>query len=403
MTHSPLAWAAVAAAAIGQAALWVALDNRVSALGWPRWAVKSANGLLRVAMLLAGAASGWLVLSSPPGEAPSVAAWHVAAAAAIAVVIVPWRLVRPALARETTRLTRLGARRVDVRRQTGIDLAGSLADRFLLALPGNQCLAIDVEERQLNLPRLHPALDGLAIAHLSDLHFSGKIRRAYFEEAVRLVEGMDADLIAVTGDLVDRAECLDWVPGVLGRLRARLGVYYVLGNHDRRVNVGRLRRILAQSGLKALAGRWARVEWNGAAILLAGNERPWFAQASDPANAPTHHNDPRPLSILLAHTPDQLGWARRHGFDLMLAGHTHGGQIRLPLVGPIVAPSFYGVRHAAGTFYEPPTLMHVSRGLSGLDLLRFNCPPEITRLVLVGAEIGSRSSNEPARLAMGLP
>jgi predicted MPP superfamily phosphohydrolase len=88
------------------------------------------------------------------------------------------------------------------------------------------------------------------------------------------------------------------------------------------------------------------------------------------------------VRILLAHSPDQLSWARRNDIDLMLAGHTHGGQIRFPLIGPILAPSRYGVRYAAGTFYLPPVVMHVSRGISGLQPLRFNCPPELTKLVL---------------------
>ena len=65
------------------------------------------------------------------------------------------------------------------------------------------------------------------------------------------------------------------------------------------------------------------------------------------------------------------------------AGHTHGGQIRLPIVGPIVAPSRYGVKYASGLFHEPPTLMHVSRGVCGVHPLRFNCPPELALLTLV--------------------
>jgi hypothetical protein len=90
----------------------------------------------------------------------------------------------------------------------------------------------------------------------------------------------------------------------------------------------------------------------------------------------------RPFRIAVAHSPDQFGWARYYDFDLMLAGHTHGGQIRFPLIGPVFSPSHHGVRYAAGTFYQPPTLMHVSRGLSGTRPLRFNCPPELARLNL---------------------
>ena len=86
--------------------------------------------------------------------------------------------------------------------------------------------------------------------------------------------------------------------------------------------------------------------------------------------------------ILLSHSPDQLPFAQAHSCDLMLAGHTHGGQIRLPWLGALISPSWYGWRYAGGTYHVPPTLMHVSRGLSGKQPIRLNCPPEIALLVL---------------------
>lgn len=89
-----------------------------------------------------------------------------------------------------------------------------------------------------------------------------------------------------------------------------------------------------------------------------------------------------PFRILLSHTPDNLSWAKSHHFDLMLAGHTHGGQIRLPWLGAIIAPSFHGSRYASGLYFEPPTLMHVSRGLAGIHPIRLNCPPELALLIL---------------------
>ena len=92
---------------------------------------------------------------------------------------------------------------------------------------------------------------------------------------------------------------------------------------------------------------------------------------------------PYPFRILLSHSPDQLPWAQASGFDLMLAGHNHGGQIRLPYFGALIAPSWYGCRYAGGLYCEPPTLLHVSRGLCGIHPIRLNCPPELALLTLI--------------------
>ncbi|MCA9045221.1 MAG: metallophosphoesterase, partial [Planctomycetaceae bacterium] len=86
--------------------------------------------------------------------------------------------------------------------------------------------------------------------------------------------------------------------------------------------------------------------------------------------------------LLMSHTPDNFDFARQQSVDLMLAGHTHGGQVQLPLIGPVYSPSKYGCKYSSGTFFEAPTLMHVSRGLAGIHPLRWRCPPEITRLTL---------------------
>jgi hypothetical protein len=77
----------------------------------------------------------------------------------------------------------------------------------------------------------------------------------------------------------------------------------------------------------------------------------------------------------------------------MLAGHTHGGQIRLPVIGPMVSPSRFGVRYASGVFHEAPTLMHVSRGISGLDPIRINCLPEVTKIILRPAVVDEESAH----------
>ncbi len=148
------------------------------------------------------------------------------------------------------------------------------------------------------------------------------------------------------------------------------------------VDGDRLRGVLRDQGLVDLGGRWIEVEVRGRPIVLAGNELPWLAPAADMTRCPKRDADGGPLRIVLSHSPDQISWAQAQDADLLLAGHTHGGQIRLPLIGPILAPSRVGVKYASGVFYAAPTIMHVTRGVSGELPIRLNCPPEMAHLIL---------------------
>ena len=112
-----------------------------------------------------------------------------------------------------------------------------------------------------------------------------------------------------------------------------------------------MRRVLDECGLVYLGGRWKVVEVRGQPVLLAGNELPWFKPAADLSTCPPRSEVP--FRLLLAHSPDQLAWARQGDGDLMLAGHTHGGQIRLPLIGPVFAPSRDGVQYCLGSVSRP--------------------------------------------------
>src|SRR5262249_39095578 len=127
--------------------------------------------------------------------------------------------------------------------------------------------------------------------------------------------------------------------------------------------------------------------------LLTGNELPWIRPEGEGNGQSIQNDESCSLRILLSHAPDQINWARRRRYDLMLAGHTHGGQIRFPLFGAVLAPSIYGTKYACGLFYKAPTLMHVSRGISGLTPVRYNCRPEMTLLRLVGTRVERKSGN----------
>lgn len=254
-------------------------------------------------------------------------------------------------------------------------------------IPGNQATKLVLEHHQLQFEQLPPSLDGLKIAHLSDFHFTGQLRVEYFQELMKLVNDQEPDLIFITGDLVDEVHCLDWIDSVFGKLNSRHGIFYVRGNHDLRIkDTLDMKQRLQHAGLQHAGGTWKTLEINGVPIAIAGNEIPWFSGAEDLPIDPPSSVD---FKILLSHSPDQMEWAEPYGFDWMLAGHTHGGQIQFPIIGPIVAPSKFGVKYASGSFDLGSMMLHVSRGISGDEAIRINCPPEISIFTLTSSPMDS--------------
>ena len=258
-------------------------------------------------------------------------------------------------------------------------LVGRGPMRRLALLPGNQQYSVEINTKTFEFDRLPMEWDGLSIVHFADLHFRGAVERTYFQRVCKQAAEWRPDLYVFTGDLLDEPSLLDWLPETLGRLSAPLGQYFILGNHDWYLGADRIRQQFTKSGWTDLAGRIQSLisPATDRRILLAGDETPWMGE--HPV-IPEGHS--APFRILLSHTPDNIDWARSQQFDLMLAGHTHGGQIRLPLIGPVYSPSRYGCQFASGSFWLAPTLMHVSRGLSGREPIRYQCPPELTRIIL---------------------
>lgn len=251
----------------------------------------------------------------------------------------------------------------------------------LLTLPGNESLRLQVTHLELQFDALPPELDGLTVCHLTDWHFTGRVDRAYYDAVVDRANALQPDLVALTGDLVDHEEELPTAADVMSRLQARLGVYFILGNHDLRVGARRVRQALVERGLLDLGGRAQFIEYNGAEFALAGNEMPWLGPA--PRVPQTDGRPDRGLFRLgLAHTPDAVNWAIREKVHLLLAGHTHGGQVCVPGFGPLLTPCCSGIRHARGLYEYRPTVLYVNRGVSGQFPVRYFCPPELAQITL---------------------
>lgn len=267
-------------------------------------------------------------------------------------------------------------RRLDVAKELGFKPAGHGPYESFLKVPGNEVFRLEIATHEFAFPEVPAEWDGLTILHLTDWHFTGTIALPYFEYVTQLCREMQPDLIVFTGDLLDRAELESWIPSTLGRLSAPLGRYFILGNHDWYLGAEPIRSRMQEEGWVNLAGTSLTIEHNGKRLLLAGTEAPWMGEH------PRDLDSSADFRLLLSHTPDHIRWGSRQGFDLMLAGHNHGGQIRFPGFGPVYCPSRYGCKFASGIFERGKTLMYVSRGLSGKHPLRINCLPEITRIVL---------------------
>ncbi len=400
------AYAVVAAVIWGHFALHLAAYNRINATGLRRPTIKRIVKLFMLSCVLiplwvafthaepvAAGLRGELTLSQLATLSGGLRLYAAVCLAAVPLLGIPWLCWRPIFGLEAT----------EVQRDVEIhDLAAVIPEpltrtgkcRIAAAIPWNQIFELSVEQIELPVVGLPAELDGYRIAQLSDLHFTGDISPAMTAWAIERANRWSPDLLALTGDIIDRAECIDWLGEALGHAAARDGCYFVLGNHDTRVpDPGLIRTAMTDLGWCDLGGKCIDVSLRaaaggeqpssdadqaGIAVQILGNEHPWFAA---PRSVPRDCSAVR-FRMLLAHSPDQLGWARRHSVQLMLAGHTHGGQGRLPLAGPLLSPSWHGSRFASGDFYKPPTTMHVSRGLSGVHLLRINCRPELSLLTL---------------------
>jgi predicted MPP superfamily phosphohydrolase len=266
---------------------------------------------------------------------------------------------------------------VDISNELGFKPIGLGKRRHIARLPLNQCFQVDFSERLLKLPQIPSAWDGLKILHLSDLHFCGTPDRSFYQRVVERCLPWDADIVAITGDFVDTDQHHRWIVPLLGRLRWKAGGFAVLGNHDFWHEPILIRRRLRRTGFCVLGNGWETLEVRGERMVVIGHEGPWFGPEPDLSACPVSG-----FRLCLSHSPDQMAWARRNHVDLVLAGHVHGGQIRLPLTGSIFVPSKYSRRYDMGTFHEGPTVMHVSRGLAGEFPYRFNCRPEVTLVVL---------------------
>jgi predicted MPP superfamily phosphohydrolase len=298
------------------------------------------------------------------------------------LVYLPIVSILRALRRSPPQVVEYRGRVEDIAKRLGEKPLGDGKQWRLADLPWNEVFQVEFRDVTLRLPKAPPAWDGLSILHLTDLHLCGTPGREFYREVIDIcLSAGTPDLVAITGDVVDSFYHHKWIVPLVGRLKWNVAAYAILGNHDKYHDPVLVRRRLPRVGVKVLGNGWQQIDVRGEPMVVIGNESPWFRPAADLSKCPAG-----PFRLCLSHTPDNYGWARRNRIDLMLCGHVHGGQVRVPLLGSLFVPSRYSRRYDCGAFAAGPTFMYVSRGLAGREPLRFNCRPEVTRIRLVSGE-----------------
>jgi predicted MPP superfamily phosphohydrolase len=249
-----------------------------------------------------------------------------------------------------------------------------------------------VERHEMDFPQLDPALVGLRLAQLSDLHLYYNTGAEYLGAQIQRCMSLSPDVIVLTGDFITRADgrYLGSLTDLVSKLQAPLGVFAVLGNHDWAVFEGghrpassaladRMEQTLTEGGVQVLRNRRHVLTRAGAALQLVGLDDLWSGRCAP--EVAFEDVDPDLPTIVLAHNPDTIDLLKNRPGDWILCGHTHGGQVRLPLYGAIVVP-VQNRRFDAGLFRVAGKRLYVNRGLGFVWQVRFNCRPEITLFTL---------------------
>jgi uncharacterized protein len=249
--------------------------------------------------------------------------------------------------------------------------------------------------RDYVLPRWPERMDGFTIALLSDFHYDPYFSVHPLRAAIPLVNGLRPDLIVLTGDFVSAPAFGDEAKGasaaepcarLLRQMTAPHGLWAVLGNHDLDTDPVLVTRALQTEGIEVLVNRSVTIERDGARVWLAGVDDVIYGSAD---LTKTLHNIPASEAVvLLAHEPDFADEACRFPIDLQLSGHSHGGQVRIPLLPPLYLPEM-AKKYVWGSYRVGGLSLYTNAGLGTVNVpVRLNCSPEITLLTLRSSASG---------------
>jgi hypothetical protein len=245
---------------------------------------------------------------------------------------------------------------------------------------------VEVVPVSLVLPRLDAAFEGYRIAQISDIHADGWMTPGRVLSLVNLVNAEAPDLVAITGDFATYSRFRSLIRHAsrlvapLRRLRATDGVVAVLGNHDHKTDARTVRRVLAASGVIELHNAVLTLRRGGESLYLCGVDD--LKEGAPRLDLALERLSEEGAAVLLAHEPDFADESVATGrFDLQLSGHSHGGQVGVPLLRYPFLPKL-SRKYPTGLYRVGDMFLYTNRGLGAHPRFRFNCRPEITVFTL---------------------
>ena len=246
-----------------------------------------------------------------------------------------------------------------------------------------QLSGLEYPRHEVSIDGLPPAFEGFTIVQISDAHVGIWTKPGHIRRIVAQVNAMNPDLVVLTGDYVNRFEnnCTPSAQSLKG-LKAKHGVYAVLGRHDYWVNADAMTKALRESGVDVLFDEQRRITIGKESITLVGLDDEWEGEPDyDKAFTGISDDD---ICIAIAHNPDAVLHLRGRPVALLMSGHTHGGIINLARIGPICPITKLGRRYVSGMYEINGIRTYISRGIGlGTTIpFRYRCPPEVPVFVL---------------------
>jgi len=298
------------------------------------------------------------------------------------------RVTRPTIQsiREHPRAQAFDAsRRVFLRRGVyGLTAASFGGTAYGMLIGRNAC---DMNEREILIKGLPQELSGLAIGLVTDVHSSLYMQKRDMDEYVRRMNDFGVDIVIVAGDLVNgNVNEVHPFAEAFSRLKAPMGVYGVLGNHDFYTQQpDKIARVAMEAGVRILRDESLVLKRNGSLIRIAGVDDAGTNQlAAQKMDVALKQEENRLPTVLVCHRPYFLEEAADRNVGLVLSGHTHGGQVVFGRMGgTTMTPAALYSPYVWGLYRKEQTQMYVSRGIGTVGVpIRINCPPELTRIVL---------------------